>query len=246
MLRIPPSNFKTASFQVACSVIEALQMDIKDFFHCNYCTGYPEVPEEAPEAEKGPVTVIPAKKYTPMPIQLYCELLYFIPDGKVATEESIFDFVNKATGMELRGFSDSSMPFLLRNLSVDYEITRPDMEDFSKRIAECKTDKEAGMEYIPFWKVVSKRGHLINYGKHHTVDMQERMLNETFVETEEAVVGTSTGIRVKNLEEYLYDWKDVTFNVDKLSDRGGLRYSWSTLNFEDAVSTFEQMLDGVL
>ena len=126
-----------------------------------------------PDKEKRPVVYTPAAKKTAyLDKQTFATIMCMIPAGKLTTQEAICDMWARRKGADLCEIEDSGiMPFDKKLFWKPADIQRVDfiteLKDYGK------PDQDS---LIPYWRMISLRGMLIDYGHYFDKEAQKELL----------------------------------------------------------------------
>ena len=158
------------------------------------------------EAEKEhPVGYIPATlKTVYLDKQMFATIMCMIPAGKLTTHEAICKMWAKRKGADYCEIeSGGIMPFDKKLFWMPTDVQRVDFITEIKNYGKADTDS-----LIPYWRMISLRGMLIDYGCYFDKEAQKTLLEQ------EGHV-----IEQPNPHKRLYrvqNYKSALFDLDKL------------------------------
>ena len=179
-------NIKTASFQVACRVIEALGMDVSKFYHDEYVFGEKQyldsegwkyqrtgklVTDDVETLQKR-VEVIPARPVRIIPASEFTGMIAKVPAGKVVRIEDI-----------------------CRYFEEKYQVERaePDYSGWPVNDADRKE--------IPYWRVIGLRG-TVTGARYYDLESQNKLLTQEGIE----LVPYKKSYRIVEYKKYLHSF----------------------------------------
>lgn len=152
----------------------------------------------------GDVEYIPASKsQTYLDNQMFATIVCMIPPGKLTTSEAICEMWAKRKSVDFCELGGGIMPFCRTIFWKPADVWRVDT--LKELRAYGKAEDKA---WIPYWRIISKTGMLIDFGQYYSKEMQKELLereNHTIIQP--------------NLEKRLYrvvNYKDALFDLGKL------------------------------
>ena len=134
----------------------------------------------------------PAKESVRVPYAVYINLLRAVPKGRLTRYVDMENYIMKQLNAENVEFVRASLDTL--------------------KIFECYSEYE-----IPFWRMVSERGFLIDT-MNCSKDRQEKLLREESFKIVEGGA-SNRSLRVENYKEYLFDFEnELTENYVSLQE----------------------------
>ena len=143
------------------------------------------------------------KKAVYLDRQMFSTIVAMIPAGKLTTQEAIYEMWAKRKGgdyCELESYS-----ILPIDKRVLWEPANVQRVDFINELKSYRNDKE---NLIPYWRIISPNGTLVDFGRYCDKETQKMMLEQ------EGHV-----IEQPNLSRRLYrvqNYKEALFDLDKL------------------------------
>lgn len=116
----------------------------------------------------------PTKKTVYLDGQTFATIMCMIPAGKLTTREAICEMWAKRKGADYCEIGGNGiMPFDKRMVWTPADIQRVDF------ITELKAyGKEDSETLIPYWRMISLRGMLIDYGRYFDKEAQKMCLEQ--------------------------------------------------------------------
>ncbi len=156
------------------------------------------------ESER-PAEYIPtAKKTVYLDRQMFATIVSMIPAGKLTTQEAIYEMWAKRKGAdhcELQNYS--ILPIDKRVLWKPTDVQRVDFIDDLKSYPDIDEKN-----IIPYWRLISPRGTLVDFGRYCTKETQKE-----FLEREgHVIVQPNPNRRLYRVQNY----KEVLFDLDRL------------------------------
>ena len=141
-----------------------------------------------------------AKKAVYMNKQMFATIMCMIPAGKLTTQEAICEMWAKRKGADCCEIESSGiMPFDKKMFWTPTDVQRVDF------ITEIKDYGKVDMEsLIPYWRMISLRGTLIDYGRYFDKEAQ-KMLLEREGHVIEQPDSNKRLYRVQNYKAALFD-----------------------------------------
>jgi len=155
------------------------------------------------EMQKDKKHIPTVKKTIYLDRQTFATIVTMIPTGKLTTQEAIYEMWAKRKGgdrCELERYS--ILPIDKRVLWEPADVQRI---DFINELKSYHNDKET---LIPYWRIISPNGMLVDFGRYCDKETQKMMLEQ------EGHV-----IEQPNPSRRLYrvqDYKEALFDLDKL------------------------------
>lgn len=105
--------------------------------------------------------------------QMFASIVCMIPPGKLSTIEAILDMWAKRHGKDFAESNGGILPYSRKVLFAPRDVQR--LDTFQQFLDYPKIDEG---DLIPYWRLVSVRGHLIDFGYAHfwTKEKQKEML----------------------------------------------------------------------
>ena len=145
-----------------------------------------------------------AKKAVYLDKQTFATIMCMIPAGKLTTQEAICDMWarrKEADFCEIE--SDGIMPFDKKLFWSPADVQRVDF------ITELKDYGEADQDsLIPYWRMISPKGTLINFGRYFDKETQKELLEQEG----HVIVQDNPNRRTYRVENY----KAALFDLNKL------------------------------
>ena len=115
---------------------------------------------------------IPATKKTAyLDKQMFATIVTMIPAGKLTTQEAIYEMWAKRKGVDRCELQEHGLlPVDKRVLWTPADVQRV---DFITDLKSYRYDKES---LIPYWRMISLRGMLIDYGHYFDKEAQKELL----------------------------------------------------------------------
>lgn len=144
-----------------------------------------------------------AKKTMYLDRQMFATIMCMIPAGKLTTQEAIYEMWAKRKGADRCELQEHSiLPIDKRVLWEPADVQRV---DFITELNSYRYDKET---LIPYWRIISPNGTLVDFGRYCDKETQKMMLEQ------EGHV-----IEQPNPNRRLYrvrDYKAALFDLNKL------------------------------
>ncbi len=151
---------------------------------------------------------IPAAKRTVyLDKQMFATIICMIPAGKLTTQEAICKMWAKRKGADYCEIESSGiMPFDKRMFWTPADVQRV---DFITEIKDYgKVDTES---LIPYWRMISFRGTLIDYGRYFDKEAQKTLLEQEGHVIEQPDLNKRL-YRVQNYKAALFDLSRLIIN----------------------------------
>lgn len=152
----------------------------------------------------GKVEYIPASKSkTYLDKQMFATIVCMIPAGKLTTSEAIFEMWAKRKGADYCELGGGIMPFDRTLFWKPTDVQRVDT--LGELNSYLKIDDKGA---IPYWRIISKTGALVDFGQYSSKETQKAHLERE-----------GHTIVQPNPEKRLYrvvNYKDALFDLNKL------------------------------
>ncbi len=156
------------------------------------------------ESERPAEYIHTTKKTVYLDRQMFATIVCMIPAGKLTTQEAIYEMWAKRKGAdrcELQNYS--ILPIDKRVLWKPTDVQRVDFIDDLKSYGS--DDWES---LIPYWRLISPRGTLVDFGRYCTKETQKE-----FLEREgHVIVQPNPDRRLYRVQDY----KAALFDLDRL------------------------------
>lgn len=160
--------------------------------------------EEEKNAREPSVIFTPAtQRVVPMNKQMFATIIAMIPAGKLTTLEAIYRMWAKRKGGGTCELQGGILP-----LGKDFYWQPTDVQriDFLNELSEYRRAKPEDL--IPYWRIISLRGNLIDFGVYCTKETQRE-----FLEREgHVIIQPDPNKRLYKVQDY----KAALFDLDKL------------------------------
>ena len=117
---------------------------------------------------------IPATKKTAyLDKQMFATIVCMIPAGKLTTQEAIYEMWAKRKGVDRCELQEHGLlPVDKRVLWTPADVQRV---DFMTDLKSYRYDKES---LIPYWRIISPNGTLVDFGRYCDKETQKTMLEQ--------------------------------------------------------------------
>lgn len=147
---------------------------------------------------------IPATKKTVyLERQMFATIVAMIPAGKLTTQEAIYEMWAKRKGGDCCELQEYSI--LPIDKKVFWEPTDVQRVDFITELNTYRYDKES---LIPYWRLISPNGTLVDFGRYCDKETQKMMLEQEGHVIEQP----DPNKRLYRVQNY----KSVLFDLNKL------------------------------
>jgi len=145
-----------------------------------------------------------AKKTVYLDKQMFATIMCMIPAGKLTTQEAICEMWAKRKGLDYCEIESSGiMSFDKRMFWTPTDVQRIDF------ITELKSYGKTELEnLIPYWRIISLRGTLIDFGRYFDKEAQKMILEQEG----HVIVQPNPNRRLYQVKDY----KEALFDLDKL------------------------------
>lgn len=161
-----------------------------------------------PDKEKRPVVYTPAAKKTAyLDKQTFATIMCMIPAGKLTTQEAICDMWARRKGADFCEIEGGGiMPFDKKLFWKPADVQRVDFITELKDYGEADRDR-----LIPYWRMISLRGMLIDYGRYFDKEAQKELLEREGHVIEQPDPNKRL-YRVQNYKTALFDLNKLIIN----------------------------------
>lgn len=146
----------------------------------------------------------PTKKPVYLDRQTFAAILSLIPPGKLTTQEAVCEMWARrkaAACCEIK--NEGFMPFGKKMIWMSHAVQRVDF------ITELKDYGKDNMDdLVPYWRMISPRGMLIDYGRYFDKETQKELLEQEG----HVIVQSNPNKRMYRVQNY----KTALFDLDKL------------------------------
>lgn len=138
--------------------------------------------------------------------QMFATIICMIPAGKLTTEDAICDVWARRKGADYCEIEGGIMPFDKRMFWRPTDVQRVDFITELKDYGKADTNS-----LIPYWRMISLRGMLIDYGRYFDKETQ-KMLLEREGHVIEQPDPNKRLYRVQNYKAALFDLNKLIIN----------------------------------
>ena len=150
---------------------------------------------------------IPATKKTVyLDKQMFATIICMIPVGKLTTEDAICEMWARRKGADYCEIEGGIMPFDKRMFWRPTDVQRVDFITEIKDYGKADTNS-----LIPYWRIISLRGMLIDYGRYFDKETQKVLLEREGHVIEQPDPNKRL-YRVQNYKEALFDLNKLIIN----------------------------------
>ena len=147
-----------------------------------------------------------AKKAAYLDKQMFATIVCMIPAGKLTTQEAIYEMWAKRKGVDRCELQEHGLlPVDKRVLWTPADVQRV---DFITDLKSYRYDKES---LIPYWRMISLRGMLIDYGRYFDKEAQKELLEKEGHVIEQPDPNKRL-YRVRNYKAALFDLDKLIIN----------------------------------
>lgn len=159
---------------------------------------------EREQNDEQSVEFIPATKtVTYMDSQMFATIMCMIPAGRLTTQEAICKMWAKRKNRDYCEVQGGILPF---DKSVFWYPTDVQRVDFISDLQSYgKVDEE---NRIPYWRIVSSSGTLVDFGRYYDKEMQKKLLEREG----HVITQPNPNRRLYRVQNY----KAALFDLDKL------------------------------
>ena len=150
---------------------------------------------------------IPAsKKAVHLDKQTFSTIMCMIPAGKLTTQEAICDMWARRKGADTCEIKDGGiMPFDKQMFWTPADIQRVDFITDLKSYNKSKSNLD---DLIPYWRMISLKGTLIDFGRYFDKETQKELLEQEG----HVIVQPNQNRRIYRVENY----KAALFDLSRL------------------------------
>lgn len=146
------------------------------------------------------------KKTVCLDRQMFATIVAMIPAGKLTTQEAIYEMWAKRKGGDRCELQDHSI--LPIDKRVLWEPTDVQRVDFITELNTYRYDKES---LIPYWRIISPNGTLVDFGRYCDKETQKMMLEQEGHVIEQPNPNRRL-YRVQNYKSALFDLNKLIIN----------------------------------
>jgi len=135
--------------------------------------------------------------------QMFATIVTMIPAGKLTTKEAIFEMWAKRKGVDRCELQEHGiLPIDKRVLWTPTDVQRV---DFITDLKSYRYDKES---LIPYWRIISPNGTLVDFGRYCDKETQKIMLEQEG----HVIIQPNPNRRLYRVQDY----KSALFDLNKL------------------------------
>lgn len=147
-----------------------------------------------------------AKKAVYLDKQVFATIMCMIPAGKLTTQEAICEMWAKRKGADTCEIKDGGiMPFDKQMFWTPADIQRVDFITDLKSYNKSKSNLD---DLIPYWRMISLKGTLIDFGRYFDKETQKELLEQEG----HVIVQPNPNRRIYRVENY----KAALFDLSRL------------------------------